>query len=436
MEEEGELQEEEEEGVFEEEELEEEGVFEEEELEEEGVFEEENENIESEILLEGEPQLLLEEDLGFVESATWDKENKVFLFTDIPADKIYKFDPETMEVNEFMVGQNLYANGLTFDNTGNLLMTAGRNILGFKVESDEETSNIALVDKLKIETNSDGLNFNSPNDVVTDSNGNIYFTDPDFNGVSDTGINGVYKVDTDGVVTLIQEGGEPNGLVLSEDGDILYTVDSMDGSLKQYNLMDEEITATELFRFPMGGDGLAIDSESHLYAALGDNTVRVMDIEGNEKQVLYFDARPTSITFGGEDMKTVLITTETKVFTIPANVEGVQLEEVQKKRDADLNEEEELPLLEEEELADHDDDILPSEEGELEDLDVTEEEELPLEVRDGDVLEEELEDLDVIEEKEELPLLKEEELEDLDVTEEEELPLEVRDGDVLEEEEL
>merc|ERR1712196_702649 len=353
MEEEGELQEEEEgvfeeeemeeEGVFEEEELEEEGSFEEEELEEEGSFEEEeleerdipveedNENIESEILLEGEPQLLLEEDLGFVESATWDKENKVFLFTDIPADKIYKFDPETMEVNEFMVGQNLYANGLTFDNTGNLLMTAGRNILGFKVESDEETSNIALVDELKIETNSDG--------------------------VSDTGINGVYKVDTDGVVTLIQEGGEPNGLVLSEDGDILYTVDSMDGSLKQYNLMDEEITATELFRFPMGGDGLAIDSESHLYAALGDNTVRVMDIEGNEKQVLYFDARPTSITFGGEDMKTVLITTETKVFTIPANVEGVQLEEVQKKRDADLNEEEELPLLEEEELADHDDDI-------------------------------------------------------------------------------
>merc|ERR1712196_123322 len=194
-----------------------------------------------------------------------------------------------------------------------------------------------------------------------------------------------------------------------------------DGTLKEYDLKEEKPTATELFKFPMGGDGLAIDSESNLYAALGDNTVRVMDIEGNEKQVLYFDARPTSITFGGEDMKTVLITTETKVFTIPANVEGVQLEEVQKKRDADLNEEEELPLLEEEELAD---------------LDVTEEEELPLEVRDGDVLEEELEDLDVIEEKEELPLLKEEELEDLDVTEEEELPLEVRDGDVLEEEEL
>merc|ERR1712196_325712 len=231
-----------------------------------------------------------------------------------------------------------------------------------------------------------------------------------------------------------------------------------DGTLKEYDLKEEKPTATELFKFPMGGDGLAIDSESNLYAALGDNTVRVMDIEGNEKQVLYFDARPTSITFGGEDMKTVLITTETKVFTIPANVEGVQLEEVQKKRDADLNEEEELPLLEEEELADLDvteEEELPDldvieekeelpllKEEELEDLDVTEEELLPLEVRDGDVLEEEeLEDLDIIEEEEELPLLKEEELEDLDVIEEEEeLPLKGLDieekEDLIEEEDL
>merc|ERR1712196_233680 len=99
--------------------------------------------------------------------------------------------------------------------------------------------------------------------------------------------------------------------------------------------------------------------------------------------------RPTSITFGGEDMKTVLITTEDKVYTIPANVQGLEMDEVvpQKKRDA-IEEEEELEdggLLEEEE------------EVELEDGDLLEEEE-EVELEDGDLLEEEeeLEERDII----------------------------------------
>merc|ERR550537_1864237 len=136
---------------------------------------------------------------------------------------------------------------------------------------------------------------------------------------------------------------------------MLYTIDSIDGTLKEYDLKEEQPTATELFKFPMGGDGLAIDFENNFYAALGDNTVRIMDKEGIEKQILYFNERPTSITFGGEDMKTVLITTEDKVYTIPANVQGLEMDEVvpQKKRDAiEEEEEEELEeggLLEEEE---------------------------------------------------------------------------------------
>merc|ERR1712196_536561 len=167
-----------------------------------------------------------------------------------------------------------------------------------------------------------------------------------------------------------------------------------DGTLKEYDLKEEKPTATELFKFPMGGDGLAIDSENNFYAALGDNTVRIMDKEGIEKQILYFDERPTSITFGGEDMKTVLITTEDKVYTIPANVQGLEMDEVvpQKKRDA---------IEEEEELEEEDGGLLEEEEEvELEDGDLLEEEE-EVELEDGDLLEEEeLEERDIIGEDE------------------------------------
>merc|ERR1712196_478265 len=185
-----------------------------------------------------------------------------------------------------------------------------------------------------------------------------------------------------------------------------------DGTLKEYDLKEEKPTATELFKFPMGGDGLAIDSENNFYAALGDNTVRIMDKEGIEKQILYFDERPTSITFGGEDMKTVLITTEDKVYTIPANVQGLEMDEVvpQKKRDA-IEEEEELEeedgglLVEEEEVELEDGDLLEEEELEERDIigegDLLEEEE-EVELEDGDLLEEEeeLEERDIIGEDE------------------------------------
>merc|ERR1712196_562655 len=109
--------------------------------------------------------------------------------------------------------------------------------------------------------------------------------------------------------------------------------------------------------------------------------------------------RPTSITFGGEDMKTVLITTEDKVYTIPANVQGLEMDEVvpQKKRDA-IEEEEELEeedggLLEEEEEVELEDGDLLEEEEELEERDI---------IGEGDLLEEEeeLEERDIIGEDE------------------------------------
>merc|ERR1712196_653191 len=156
--------------------------------------------------------------------------------------------------------------------------------------------------------------------------------------------------------------------------------------------------------------------------------------------------RPTSITFGGEDMKTVLITTEDKVYTIPANVQGLEMDEVvpQKKRDA-IEEEEGLEeedggLLEEEEEVELEDGDLLEEEEELEERDIIGEDE----VISGSTKDEDLvrptekiqkkQALTTEDVEEELPL--EEDAEDikvLPVVEEEEEELE--DRDILEEKE-
>ena len=82
----------------------------------------------------------------------------------------------------------------------------------------------------------DGKRFNSPNDIICQSDGSIWFTDPTF------GISGwwegefatpelphaVYRIDpvTGTVAPVIDDLAGPNGLAFSPDEKILYVVES------------------------------------------------------------------------------------------------------------------------------------------------------------------------------------------------------------------
>jgi gluconolactonase len=73
----------------------------------------------------------------------------------------------------------------------------------------------------------EGKKFNSPNDLVMDNNGNIYFTDPPYgqpeNKTGEIGINGVYKVSINNEVTLLIDSlAMPNGIALSPNHKTLY----------------------------------------------------------------------------------------------------------------------------------------------------------------------------------------------------------------------
>ena len=74
-----------------------------------------------------------------------------------------------------------------------------------------------------------GSRFNSPNDLVIDEKGRIYFTDPRYLGpemIEQNGMN-VYRIDSDGSVHLAAANvAKPNGLVLSPDQQTLYVANS------------------------------------------------------------------------------------------------------------------------------------------------------------------------------------------------------------------
>ena len=131
----------------------------------------------------------------------------------------------------------------------------------------------------------DGNRFNSPNDAVYDSQGALYFTDPPYglpegpgDPTQETPFNGVYRLSTDGVVTLLtDELSRPNGIALSPDERTLYVANSDPGRaiwMAYDRLPDGSIAngrvffdATEWVPERLGlPDGMKVDAAGNLFA--------------------------------------------------------------------------------------------------------------------------------------------------------------------------
>ncbi|MCA9190907.1 MAG: SMP-30/gluconolactonase/LRE family protein [Planctomycetales bacterium] len=157
------------------------------------------------------------------------------LFSDIPRNSIFKWDPQT-GISLFMTpsgytGVTYYglepgSNGLLRDKQGRLMMCehGDRRISVLTNQGGKKT----IVDSY------DGKRLNSPNDAALKSNGDVYFTDPPY-GLPERFTDprreldycGVYRVAADGKVTLLTKTIErPNGIAFSPDEKTLYVAQS------------------------------------------------------------------------------------------------------------------------------------------------------------------------------------------------------------------
>ncbi|HWN96446.1 MAG TPA: SMP-30/gluconolactonase/LRE family protein, partial [Methylomirabilota bacterium] len=156
------------------------------------------------------------------------------LFSDVPLNTIFKWVPQG-GVSIFIQpsgysgtvprGGEPGSNGLTRDKQGRLIACQHGDR---RVARWENGKWVALADRFE------GKRFNSPNDAVVKSNGDIYFTDPPYGLVKNVNdpakeipFQGVYRVTPDGKVTLLtSEVTRPNGLAFSPDEKILYVASS------------------------------------------------------------------------------------------------------------------------------------------------------------------------------------------------------------------
>ena len=109
--------------------------------------------------------------LRWAEGPVWFGDGRYLLCSDIPNQRILKWEEETGAVSIFRKPSN-FANGNTRDRQGRLVTCehGGRRV----TRTEYDGSITVLIDSF------DGKRLNSPNDVIVKSDGSIWFTDPVF----------------------------------------------------------------------------------------------------------------------------------------------------------------------------------------------------------------------------------------------------------------
>jgi gluconolactonase len=197
-----------------------------------------------------------------------------------------------------------------------------------------------------------GKPLDGPNDLVADSKGGLYFTDPQF--TPDTRKNQpgravFYRTPDEKVIRVIEPDvfAMPNGVLLSPDGKTLYvnnTYDSEtfwnvdtdkdnwvwaydvneDGTLANGRKFAElHLTADVLDRKgrSTSADGMTIDELGTIYVATYAG-LQIFNSRGEFIGMVYTPVFPVSCCFGGEDMKTLYIVGYDKVYRVQTKVRG------------------------------------------------------------------------------------------------------------------
>ncbi len=207
----------------------------------------------------------------WAEGPVWFGDGRYLLWSDIPNNRMLKWEEETGNVSIYRHPSN-YANGNTRDRNGRLVTCehGGRRVT--RTEHDGRISVIA--------DSWQGKPLNSPNDVVVKSDGSVWFSDPVF-GISgdyeghraepQVGQN-VYRVDPDtgDARVVVDNVLGPNGLCFSPDESILYIVESRGEPTRK------------ILAYDVSKDGLGIENGRVLIDA-GEGTPDGMrcDVDGN-----------------------------------------------------------------------------------------------------------------------------------------------------------
>jgi gluconolactonase len=257
----------------------------------------------------------------FTEGPLWHPEG-FYYFVDVRASMLYRLIPgRAPEVVREKTGGG---NGTTFDLQGRLVLCEGDSRRVTRRAADGRFE--VLVDRFE------GKRLNRPNDVVCKSDGSIYFTDPGLRvplAEREVPHAGVYRVAPDGAVSLVADFEYPNGLAFSPDERLLYVANTRWAQYIHVLELDAhgqmvrrrifaDMSSDETDGVP---DGMKVDVGGCVYCT-GPGGTWVFAPDGTRLGIIRTPEVPANVAFGGPDLRTLLFTARTSVYTLRVKVPG------------------------------------------------------------------------------------------------------------------
>lgn len=268
------------------------------------------------------------------EGPVWLGDTRSLLWSDVPANVMYRWDEETGATSIFRKPSN-NSNGNTRDRQGRLITCEH---LARRVTRTEYDGSLSI-----IADSFQNQRLNSPNDVVCHSDGSIWFTDPSFGILSyiegekakpEIATN-VYRVSIDGHIDIVASGiNQPNGLAFSPDELILYVVESR-SQPRNILAFDVEAAGTltnKRILIDAGAkgtpDGFRVDIHGNLWCGWGMGEhgldgVHVFNPSGELIGRIDLPERCANVCFGGRYRNRLFMAASTSVYSLFVNTQGV-----------------------------------------------------------------------------------------------------------------
>jgi gluconolactonase len=248
-------------------------------------------------------------------------------FSDIPANRTYKLDPNGM-ITVWRENTN-GANGLFFAKDGRLLAAEGGGRRIVAVTSDQRVAPLA--------TQFNGQPLRGPNDLIGDSKGGVYFTDPAPRPAPDVAPKepgNVHYLTPKGEVLLLDgQIRRPNGITLSIDEKVLYVDDTEGEFVYAFDVQpDGRVTNKRQFaklQEPEKGslglrsraDGMGLDSMGRLYVATAAG-IQVVDSRGRHLGIIRVPSVVRNVAFGGPRRQTLYMTALESLYRVQMLSQG------------------------------------------------------------------------------------------------------------------
>ena len=266
---------------------------------------------------------LVQEGFMFTEGPVGSADGGLY-FTDIRANKIYRLDPsgKIAAIRENTAGANgLALNGSELyaaEGTGKLISRGNHNGRSVPVIENDAFTKLG-----------------APNDLIFDSRGGIYFTDPGeaplFPKIPGRAGKVYYASTSAGQppYPIDDKITRPNGITLSVDYRMLLVDDTLGDTIWAYDVLPNAgiknkrafAKITQLTDGESLADGMCIDRESRVFVTTGAG-IQVFDKKGKFLGNIKVPRQPSNCAFSGPDKKTLYITAREGLYSLKTLTAG------------------------------------------------------------------------------------------------------------------